>query len=299
MNTIKGSNYENFVLDHILKNNLYDQAWLWKNVPEIVLMKTNLYNSFIENPLYRFDMGADIVAIKNDNIYFIQCKNFTDSTICMENLAGIYFLCSEYNLKGVVYYNGKISTRVNKLAKGFLTYINLNYDNIIDLTIESPINIECNLVAKDYQLEAFNTLKDKNRSILSLPCGMGKTFTSFLIAKNYNNIILIAPLRQLIIQLMDDYNKYTNYEYNNILISSDGSRNDINIISNLKDKNIIGSTYHSVNIINKIIDKLTNVIIVIDEFHNLSDNNINDNENEMNKILKSNNKILFLSATPN
>ena len=45
-----------------------------------------------------------------------------------------------------------------------------------------------------------------------------------------------------------------------------------------------------------IIDKLDNKIIIIDDFPNLSDNNINNKNDNMNKILENkNNKILFLS----
>jgi superfamily II DNA or RNA helicase len=300
-NLLKGSVYEKFTLDHILSKKLYDQAWLWKDTPESVLMKTPIYDKFINYPLYRYDMGADIIAIKDDIIYFIQCKNFdNDNTICMDHLAGIYFLCAEYNLKGIVYYNGKLSSRVINLSNNFLTYINLKYDNIITINNDKIINnnIFTNLIERDYQLDAFNKISNKKRSILSLPCGMGKTFTSYLLSKNYKNIILIAPLRQLTIQLLNDYNTYMNNSYNVILISSDGCRDDELIINNLKDKNIIGLTYKSVDILNKIIDKLDDVFIIIDEYHNLNDKDINSDEKEMNKLLVSDNKILYLSATP-
>ena len=127
---------------------------------------------------------------------------------------------------------------------------------------------------------------------------MGKTFTSYLISNSYNNIILFAPLRQLVIQLLDEYDKYTSNQYNKILISLDGIRNNNIIVEKLKDRNIIASTYKSVDIVNNIINKLNNVIIVIDEYHNLSNHNINSNEDEMNKLLYSDHKILYLSATP-
>ena len=62
----------------------------------------------------------------------------------------------------------------------------------------------------------------------------------------------------------------------------------------MKDKNIISSTYDSCDIINKIISKLDNVLIIIDECHNLTNNN-----QEINNLIKTDNKILFMSATPN
>ena len=48
----------------------------------------------------------------------------------------------------------------------------------------------------------------------------------------------------------------------------------------------------------QIISKLKNVYIIIDEFHNLSDNNINDTKNDMYKLLNYNCNKIFVSATP-
>jgi len=136
---------------------------------------------------------------------------------------------------------------------------------------------------------------------------MGKTFTSYLIAKSYNNIILISPTRTLAEELlynMDTYllkfgtNEYLVKQYNPILISMDGSRDPLYIKSIIKEKNIISVTYNSVDILNKIIDILEHPYIIVDEYHNLSQSNLIDPENEFNKILNSKYPILFLSATP-
>ncbi len=66
----------------------------------------------------------------------------------------------------------------------------------------------------------------------------------------------------------------------------------------LTPKNIISSTYDSCDVVNLLINKLDNCYIVIDEFHNLSENNIEDNNNEIYKLLNRNIKKLFVSATP-
>jgi superfamily II DNA or RNA helicase len=181
-----------------------------------------------------------------------------------------------------------------------MKYINLPFDNsIIDeqyntKSIINNINSSIlNLSIRDYQYEAYQLCHNKNRSIISLPCGMGKTFTSFLIANKYENIIIIAPYRDLVLQNIDRYNQYSNNTYNNIIISSDGTRDTNNIIDLIKDRNLIGVTYKSICILNKIISLFTNVIIIIDEFHNL-----NNELPEIKTLLSSQNKILFLSATP-
>jgi superfamily II DNA or RNA helicase len=119
---------------------------------------------------------------------------------------------------------------------------------------------------RDYQLEACNLLKNENRSILSLPSGMGKTFTSYLIAKEYNNIIYIAPLRFLAKQILDQVYDYSNKSYNPILISSDGVRN-INCIEQiLMDKNLFSVTYDSVDVLLKIIIQIFNYFFQLIRF---------------------------------
>lgn len=52
------------------------------------------------------------------------------------------------------------------------------------------------------------------------------------------------------------------------------------------------------DIISGLIDKLKNSLFIIDEYHNLSINNLTNNDDPIYKLLASKNKILFLSATP-
>ena len=295
----KGYTYEKYILNFITNaKNEYDNAWLFKDTPEYIISKTLLYKSYDLYSKYRnSDIGADIVAIKNNIIYFIQCKNY-DNVISINDLSTFYFLLYEFQLNGIVYYNGRLSERINNLSQGKVPFIHvpfnnqLIYNNIFqnnDYIINEP---------KEYQLEAVNLLKNKHRSILSFPCGMGKTYTSYLISKSYDNIILLSPTRTLAEELLKNMDAYFLNKYNPILISMDGSRDPIYIKSILKKFNIISVTYNSVDILNKIIDVLDNVYIIIDEYHNLSEADINNNQNEINKILESKYPILFLSATP-
>ena len=85
-----------------------------------------------------------------------------------------------------------------------------------------------------------------------------------------------------------------------IIVDSEGTRNLNYILENIKKfKNIvIGSTYKSADIIVDIINKYKNSFIIIDEFHNLSNKNIFNEDDNINKIIKSKNKKLYMSATP-
>lgn len=302
MNTLyiktKGDVYEEYVLNYIRNNkSQYDNGWFYKDTPEYVIAKTTLYDSYDIYCKYRnCDIGADIVAIKNDTVYFIQCKNY-NNIISINDLASFYFLIYENQLNGIVYYNGILSERLVNLSKNKVTYINLEYNNIhIDNLILKKYENNI-IIPREYQLEAVDILKNENRSILNLPCGMGKTYTSYLIAKSFKNIIIIATTRTLTEELLYIMNNYFENKYNPLLISMDGSRDLKNIKLKLCESNIIASTYDSVDILFKVINELDDIIIIIDEYHNLSNNNLNDKKNYMNKILESNHKILFLSAT--
>jgi phage anti-repressor protein len=287
-----GTAYEYYVLEQI--KNDYEKVWHWKDFPEKLMYENNLINNYEIYKKYRYDIGADLVAFKDNKYYFIQCKNYND-TILMENLAGFYFLLYEYNLTGVLYYNGKLSQRVLDLSTNKIQFINLPFNN---LTIDIINNIKIPLIIRDYQQEAYNQLVNIKSCVLSLPCGMGKTFITSLMAKHYDNIIILSPLRYLAFQTLEQYKKYLNNEYEPILISTDGKRNLKDINNYIKNKNIISLTYDSVDILIKIINKLKNIYIIVDEFHNLSDTNINNETNDMYKILNYDCDKIFVSATP-
>ena len=113
-----------------------------------------------------------------------------------------------------------------------------------------------------------------------------------MIASNYDNIIILSPLRNYAFQLLEKFKEYFEDKYNYLLVSMDGERS-INIHD---QKNIISSTFCSVSLLLNL--KLDNAIIIIDEFHNLSINQVNDVNNDMNKLICCYDKRLFLSATP-
>ena len=216
----------------------------------------------------------------------------------MEHLAG--FMCwlfSLHNLNGYVYYTNKLSTNLKELPKNDrIKYIKLPY--------EKTQNKEIKIIKSfDYQIEAFNKFneyfKNNNQGILSLPCGTGKTFTSYIISEKYNQIIIISPLKQFAKQNLDRFIEY-GYKNKTLLVDSDGERDMKEIKKFIKsnDKCLISCTYDSVDVIYPNLKYMNNVLIIVDEFHNLSKNNIFNEDDYFYKILNSDNKILFMSATP-
>ena len=275
-----GTEYE--IYTKTIISNKYLNCWLWNETPNQVLIDLG-FNKNSD------DIGCDIVCQNHDLTFiFIQCKNYlttgTDNTINISDLSGFYNFIAETGYNGIVYYSGKLSSQII-YRKRKIQYINLPF---------IKINQNIVFIPKEYQIEAYNKLLNSNRALLNMPCGTGKTFVSFMLSLNYDNIIILTPListtEQIYIHYKTYYNKYDDINY--ILINSKATR-DLKKI-NITNKNIICCTYDSCDIINKLYDKLNDrTLIIIDECHNLTNTN-----NEINILLKTQYDILFLSATP-
>jgi superfamily II DNA or RNA helicase len=317
MNKIKGDEYELFVLNHIRKTN---NVWLWKDIPEEHLLKSGLIHSQNEYRLNRIkylnsddinnpyrDVGIDILALTKDNKYiFVQCKNGYKNGITIADLAGFSYLMFQHQSKeGHVYYTSKLSIHIrdNHINKQ-MQFIKLTQENDIVKIQQKRYELY------DYQKDAINNLEkwfdedrdDNIRGVLNLPCGTGKTLISSHIANKYRSVVIISPLKQFAEQNLNRFLEYFP-KFKGLLIDSEGSR-DIEEISNFicknKDKKLLFSaTYKSIDIVNQLTEYLMHdPLIIIDEYHNLSKNNMTNKDDEMNKLLVSCHKILFLSATP-
>ena len=199
MNKLKdGHEYELYVLN-IIKSK-YKSCWLWKDIPDNILSQ-----QFYKNKLICDDIGCDIIGInKDDTIDYIQCKNYSttgnDNTISIYDLAGFYNFVAENSVNNaIVYYSGELSQQI-LCRKNKIQYINIpiiKNNNILDFK------------PRDYQLEAYNKLKDSNRCILSMPCGTGKTLISYISSiKISKQIIIISPLKQFAKQNLDRFVEY-------------------------------------------------------------------------------------------
>ena len=306
----KGYLYELQIRDHII-NSLNKKAFLWKHTPETILINNGIIGSHNENRIKRKenvinplqDTGIDIIFLEDETkCAIVQCKNGYMKGITMENLAG--FMCwmaTLDKLNGYVYYTDKLSINVKTLP------INKRIQFIKQPYIETKIitdikfNIDPDKLA--YQIIAQNNAKeyyiDNKHGIISMPCGTGKTYTSYLISQMFKQIIIISPLKQFAKQNLDRYIEY-GYKYNTMLIDSDGCR-DINIINQFIKKNnrfILSATYDSVDMIYMALDNMHKPFFIIDEFHNLSENNVLNDDDIFNKIICTKHRKLFMSATP-
>jgi superfamily II DNA or RNA helicase len=334
-NQEKGLQYEIFVKKFII-HNLGKNAYLWNECPENILIENNLVDSHNALRLLRKDVkegylhthkdiGIDIIQLDNDCCSIIQCKNGYENGLCIHDLAGIMMRSAFLRDKTTfIYYTNCLSRNIRYLANmsPYVITIDCNskvdklqqvsYDNKIYFVKLSYDNTDVSnsmsqlqpSIAYSYQTEAINKFKDhflvNNRGILSLPCGCGKTYTAFVISNAYKQIVILSPLREFASQNLNRFIEYGYIQENTLLVDTDGIR-DIQIIKNFiqhNDKLLISCTYDSMDLISECLDMFTDALFIIDEFHNLSKNDISDDTNNIFKLLMSDHKILFMSATP-
>ena len=315
-NKQKGDLYEKFINSYLNNKKGYE-SWLWNDIPEYYLRKSGLLGDWNEHRYNRKfnkinelpDTGVDILLKKDieekDKYILVQCKNYSSNkSITFECLAGFFGMTKFYDLDGVVFHTTKLSINIKlqKIEGSGIQFIKKDLKKEEDF-IKNELNIRLIDQPYYYQIEAYELLKNNLRSILSLQCGMGKTLTSIMIAKDYDNIIIISPLIAYSKQNLDRYdNELQSVEYKSLLINSEGTRDEDEIIKFIKKnkKYILSFTYDSVDVLLKIIIHLYNFIIIIDEFHNLSKNDIieSNEKTPIYDILHSEYRILFMSATP-
>lgn len=310
--TEKGSLYEKFICNHI--NNTIENtlAYPWKDVSDQILYECNFIENFdecreqreeIKNKLH--DIGVDIIQFnqKTNEYTFVQCKNY-EGTLCISDLSGYFCIMSQskhFNKKGVIYISN------DKVSSNLKVNCNDNRNKIIHLPMENKEIVNNKIIFNpyDYQIECCDKFEEYYQShtngILTMPCGTGKTYCSFLISYNYDIIIILSPLKQFAEQNLENFRKYKNDKnIKYLLVDSDGTRNIHSVRKEIMKSNkiVISCTYKSCDIIKNIIKEYPKAFVIIDEFHNMSYNNIYDNNDHINIIVNSPNKKLYMSATP-
>jgi superfamily II DNA or RNA helicase len=159
-----------------------------------------------------------------------------------------------------------------------------------------------NIIPFQYQLDAERKILEKfiKRGILSMPCGTGKTYISYLISKHYKQVIILSPSKQNTKQNLDKFVEYGYFKDKTQRVDSDGERDITEVEAFILENEefLISATYDSVDVIRKALKFMDNPLIIVDEFHNLSKRNVLDKDDDFYNVLHSEEKILFMSATP-
>ena len=305
---IKGDDYELQIYYYLLTIYKDHEIFLWSHVPIKYLIELKFIenNDDIKKIKQVKDIGCDILirSISDNKFIFVQCKNYNNKNICINDLGGFPFLLANRSrVDGILISNSDVSKNIKReiMIEKRIIHLIVKYEEMMksieENTIEHSNKINNKIIPYQYQIDAYNCLLNKKRAICHMPCGTGKTIVAIMLAKNYDNIIIFSPLLLFSAQLLDNFK--SEIDYNSILVDSEGTR-DLDKIK-LSDKNIISSTYKSADVINQIIKNtdLQKCLVIVDEFHNLSENNVTNKNNELNKILVNNKfNFLFLSATP-
>ncbi len=115
-----------------------------------------------------------------------------------------------------MYYSGRLSCQITKYNNR-IKYINIPSEYIFLNKID--------IIPRDYQIDAYNKLKDSKISVLDMPCGMGKTIISYLLSLDYNNIIILTPKISTCEQIAFHYKNYYGNAVNIIQINCQNERN--------------------------------------------------------------------------
>jgi superfamily II DNA or RNA helicase len=331
-NQEKGLLYEKYVKNFIIQK-IGKNAYLWNECPENLLIENSLIHSHNDMRLLRKDIkegclhnhkdiGIDIIQVDDNKCSIIQCKNGYSNGLCVDDISGIMMRSNFLrDTNTFIYYTNCLSRNITYTAKLSSYVIDIDCSINIDILLEvhndnkiyfvklpyeenNKVMAKTEITPYSYQSEAISKFKDhfqsNNRGILSLPCGCGKTYTSYMISSDYSQIIILSPLREFASQNLNRYIEYGYDKNNSLLVDSDGNRDIDSIKDIIKNKNklLISCTYNSMDLISECLDLFQDALFIVDEFHNLSKANISDDENNIFKLLMSDHKILFMSATP-
>ena len=299
--------YEEYCIDY--HRNKYNHiTWWWNNIPEEELYKSKVITSTQKLRMMRKnnknlqEYGLDGLALdENNNYHGLQMKYYNPKTYLTANKLGSYTMVINKlylvnnNSNGYLYY----SCRLEIIFKELMDEMDYhNYERLLmdTKTKEEIINYdETTFTPYPCQLDAIDALVNyewnDDLGIISMPCGIGKTFVLAKYIQNFihDKIIIICPLKIQVTQMYNRIKPFINNHYSTLIIDSDGDGTTDKIIIddfiNTNDKFIIFITFKSANDIFEFND---DYFVVIDEAHNLINNDLLD---------KLNNALL-LTATP-
>ena len=194
---------------------LYDNVWLWKDVPRRVLDDIGLPGQ---------DLGVDLIAKSGEEYHAIQCKYHSNkhkavtyrevstflSTIAKCDKISMGYICSSANVTSKNYdkvpkklISKVLSDTWENLPKEFFRNLKTYLENkAVKLEVYKPLPHQKKAVdqAKSHYLK-------ESRGKLIFPCGSGKSLTGFWITRELEskNTLIAVPSLSLVKQTLDVY----------------------------------------------------------------------------------------------
>jgi superfamily II DNA or RNA helicase len=278
--------YEEYMIHyHFTKYN--DITYHWKNIPEEWLFESGYIHSYNELRKKRLlqqtnncigEYGLDGMTYNKEleSYQGLQAKHYNEKNTLTANCLGTFlssimciFLKSN-KLAGIIYHTCKLQIdfkQNTQQCNSIYKTEKLDF-NKIDIK-QKPFKL------RDYQIDAINNCKKYNNGIYltRMACGTGKTTIFSHLAKSYNKIICISPLKILVDKnhncILNNLN-----DYDNAIFDSDHNEIDEQTINDFlkKDKYLISTTFKTArDVFSKIDFSDYNILLIIDEGHNLHD----------------------------
>ena len=172
-----------------------------------------------------------MIQIDGDKCSILQCKNGYSNGLCVEDISGIMMRSNFLrDVRTFVYYTNCLSRNIRYTAKLSPYVVNIdcstNIDKLLEISNDNKIYfvkllcedknnqeiIKTKIIPYSYQTEAVTKFKEhfesNNIGILSLPCGCGKTYTSYMISSDYSHIVILSPLREFASQNLKRFIEY-------------------------------------------------------------------------------------------
>ena len=312
----RGLSYEQQVRNYVAIQPDVLKAWLWSTTPERVFEEAGVIYDFEQQRIKRRklydvnennmrDTGTDIFVQTTTGFKLVQAKNYSERKVYQDDLSGFFRHVIFYGFPGIVFSNSGFHWSLTDTPPGFNKICFQQFDYISpDSEVPSSNSTEKFLTLRDYQTQALATLEShfqtNMRAVLALSCGLGKTVVAAQAAQTFDNVVIFSPYQMHAEQNLRRFSDMLP-AHNPRLVHCNSSRNVEVIKEDVSKyrKNIISSTFDSADVIAKLLHELgTSTLVIVDEFHNFTRAHIADSSTDFNRILTSDTKMLFLSATP-
>ena len=285
-----GARFEKIIKDFLQTDshyrNRFSKVYLWMEWPKR------------DGP----DTGIDLIAIQhNEELCAIQCKCYgDDGNLEMKEMGKFIAKAAGLKIKHrILVYTGNTITpnakRVLKqndcqiITQDHLRESSIDWSRFPKLSTKEPKALRSHQVraVKDV-LDGF---KKHNRGKMIMACGTGKTLASLHIAEKQAGrgkmILYLVPSISLILQSMREWSENSNIRHYYLAVCSDASTGEGGSIMELESPvstdskklvpyiqsrpkdamTVIFSTYHSLNVVRKAVNKMQFDLILCDEAH--------------------------------
>lgn len=139
--------------------------------------------------------------------YFTKKLTYDNPDYLKKKNMGFYAYGTPKTIKLFNYYENKLYIPMGCFED--LWSIHPISDDYTDYCIEKPVNIESNIVLRDYQKPCVNALKDYYNVVISMGCGMGKTLSLLAaVGEIKQRTLWLAGTIDLVRQAQDSCKKF-------------------------------------------------------------------------------------------